>query len=90
MVAPALVVEVSGEIDFDSHNPILVEDGGRRWRLEGASSLLVGDYVTVAATKQDFDTLVVRAVLEEGFAPAVRAARPKASLAEHDDSAIAP
>jgi hypothetical protein len=43
MPALALVREVSGEIDFDSRNPILVEDDGRRWGLEGASSLLIGD-----------------------------------------------
>jgi hypothetical protein len=77
MSSPTLLVEVSGEIDFDSRNPILVEDDGRRWRLEGAESLLVGDYVTLAATKQDFDTLVVRAVIDEQFAPFVRAERTR-------------
>jgi hypothetical protein len=73
MPALALVIEVSGEIDFDGAGPILVEDNGRRWQLEDGSSLLIGDYVRLAATKQDFNTLRVRAVMEEEFAPVVRA-----------------
>jgi hypothetical protein len=77
MPALALVREVSGEIDFDSSSPILVEDDGRRWRLEGASSLLIGDYVRLAVTKHDFNTLLVRAVMEEEFAPVVRANRAR-------------
>lgn len=75
MSSPALVIEVSGEIDFDSRNPILEEGNGLRWRLEGAERLLIGDYVTVAATRQDFDTLVMRVVIEEQFAPTIRRRR---------------
>ena len=69
MPRPALVIEVSGEVDFDSRNPILIEDTGRRWRLENAGALLVGDHVTIAATKEDFTTLLVRAVTQERWAP---------------------
>ena len=65
MPNPALVIEVSGEVNFDSRDPILIEGTGRRWRLENATGLLAGDQVTVAATKQDFTTLLVRAVAHE-------------------------
>jgi hypothetical protein len=62
MPRPALVIEVTGEIDFESRDPFLVEETGRRWRLEDASGLLIGDLVTVAATKEDYTTLRVRAL----------------------------
>ncbi len=65
-----LVIEVSGEVDFESRSPILIEETGRRWRLENASGLLVGDRVKVAATKQDFTTLLVRAMVPAQPAPA--------------------
>ncbi len=58
----AEVIEVSGEVDFESLNPVLVEESGRRWRLQGRSDLLVGDCVTLSATREDCDTLRVRAV----------------------------
>ncbi len=69
MAGPSLVIEVSGEVDFDSRNPILVEDGGKRWRLENAGSVFIGDRVTVAATKEDFTTLLVRAVTQQEYVP---------------------
>ncbi len=64
-----LVIEVSGEVDFESRSPILIEETGRRWHLQNATGLLVGDQVKVAATREDFTTLLVRAVVPTGPAP---------------------
>lgn len=69
MPKPALVIEVSGEVDFDSRAAVLVEETGKRWRLENAGSLFIGDRVKVAATKEDFMTLLVRAVMHQEFVP---------------------
>jgi len=70
MARLALVIQVSGEVDFDRRDPILVERSGRRWRLENATGLLSGDRVTVSGTKQDFTSLFVRAVAHEQWLPA--------------------
>lgn len=64
MFKPALVEEYSGFVDFDTRNPILETENGRRWRLEGGHSLFIGDDVTIAATQIDEVTLQVRAVLK--------------------------
>lgn len=69
MPKPALVIEVSGEIDFDSRDPVLVENSGRRWRLEDADGVLIGDLVTVAATREDYATLKVRALNHSSYTP---------------------
>lgn len=69
MPRPALVIEVEGEVDFDRRDPILVEETGKRWRLENGGSLFIGDRVKVAATKEDFTTLLVRAVMRQEFLP---------------------
>ncbi len=66
----ALVIQVSGEVDYEQRRPVLTERSGRRWRLENAPSLLSGDRVTVAATKQDFSTLLVRALVHDQWQPA--------------------
>jgi hypothetical protein len=66
----ALVIQVSGEVDYEDRNPVLTERSGRRWRLENASGLLSGDQVTVAATKEDFSTLLVRALVHNEWHPA--------------------
>jgi hypothetical protein len=60
----ALVQEYSGTIDFDGLDAVLETGDGKRWRLENAYGLLIGDEVTIAATRLDFATLDVKAVLE--------------------------
>jgi hypothetical protein len=57
-----LVRSFSGEIDFDKGTPLLVEAGGRRWRLERGGGLLVGAEVTLSAAVVDFQTLRVLAI----------------------------
>ena len=66
-----MLIEVTGELDFDSRNLILEEDSGRRWRLEGpgAEGLLIGDRVTIAATEASTGKLHVVSVLEQDFWP---------------------
>jgi hypothetical protein len=66
-----MLIEVTGELDFDSRNLILEEDSGARWRLQGAAAdgLLIGDRVTVAARKQSSQILHVVAVVEQDFWP---------------------
>ena len=61
------VIEVTGEIDFDSRNPILEEESGKRWRLVGADHLFISDTVTVAGVERTPGTLEVRAVLHEEY-----------------------
>ena len=76
------VIEVTGEIDFDSRNPILEEENGKRWRLVGADHLFISDEVTVAGVRRGESTLEVRAVLHERWGEeerrlrAERAAKP--------------
>lgn len=65
----AAVVEVTGEVDYERLDPILVEKSGRRWRLKAGEAFLVGDRVRLSATRQDFDTLLVRAVSWEQWGP---------------------
>jgi hypothetical protein len=48
---------------------VLVEDSGKRWRLENAGTLLVEDRVRLAATKSDFAMLSVRAIMNKEFVP---------------------
>lgn len=66
-----MLIEVTGELDFDSRNLILEDDSGRRWRLEGPGTigLLIGDRVTVAAAEQTAERLHVITVLEQDYWP---------------------
>jgi hypothetical protein len=67
----ALVREYAGTVDFDSINPILEMEDGRRWRLRNGDGLLIGDEVTIAAVQVGPAMLEVRAVLAtmDPFAP---------------------
>jgi hypothetical protein len=71
MTKPALVRKYAGTIDFDSLNPILETERGRRWRLKGGDGLLIGDEVTIAAVQAGPGTLNVKAILAaaDPFAP---------------------
>ena len=67
MQIPKRVLTLSGEIDFDSRNPILVQDDGQKWLLEGADHLFIGDYVTVSGIQVGPKTLLVKAVADEEY-----------------------
>lgn len=56
------LVTKSGFIDFDSRNPLLEEDNGNVWRLEGdvAMEILLGSDVVLTAVQTGTKTLEVR------------------------------
>lgn len=63
------LVTKSGFIDFDSRNPLLEEDDGTVWRLEGevAMKILLGSDVVLTAVPTGAKALEVRSfeVLDE-------------------------
>ena len=66
---PLQLVTKSGFVDFDSRNPLLEEDDGTVWRLEGeaAFEILLGSDVVVSARQTGPSTLQVESfrVIEE-------------------------
>lgn len=56
------LVKKSGFIDFDSRNPLLEEDDGTVWRLEGdvAMEILPGSDVVLTAVQTGAKTLEVK------------------------------
>lgn len=56
------LVTKSGFIDFDSRNPLLEEEDGTVWRLEGecAMEILLGSDVVLTAVQNGASTLEVK------------------------------
>ncbi len=56
------LITKSGFIDFDSRNPLLEEDDGTVWRLEGevAMKILLGSDLVLTAVQTGASTLEVR------------------------------